>query len=311
MLFEQKKIRVKDNKLYILDKELKKKIDNIKLSPSMIDSFLKSPADYVMDKFIAPSIQKSNPIYLDRGSCFHEIMEHFYSSLKETERNSKALKEIAKKVIIDKYNTIYEDEESREWINNALKCYWELWGKDAKDEKLAQIFLLGKTWNGTEVFVTGKIGECKRQTVAFIDKLVEGSKGLKIYDYKTNKAVTEYDSSKKISENNPFDYSRQQIAYTLLLEKYGIMVEEASLLFPVADPPQKVDIEIFSEEQRKQVIKDFEEVDKALSECIENGYVFPFKKGKYNKWASYLCGLGNAFKPDIYEDKLFEILEIE
>ena len=58
------------------------------------------------------------------------------------------------------------------------------------------------------------------------------------------------------------------------------------------------------------MIKDLEQVDSELTEAINNKYFFPFKKGPYNSWASYLAGMGRAQKPNIREDKFAMLADL-
>ena len=44
--------------------------------------------------------------------------------------------------------------------------------------------------------------------------------------------------------------------------------------------------------------------------AINNKYFFPFKKGPYNSWASYLAGMGRAQKPNIREDKFAMLADL-
>lgn len=305
-----KKIKIKNNNLYILDEELKKKINQTKLSPSMLGSWLKSPADWILEKFITPDVQIKEAIHLTRGTWFHSIMEHFFK-LPEKERTLENLKKTTREVTKENYPTMLNDNENKEWLKNAISNYSKMWLDNAKNEKVAQIFIMGKSQQGLELFVNGKIGEASRPCLGFIDRLIEGEYGLLVQDWKTGKTISDYNPNLPISENNSFDYWRQQTFYALLLENLGILVEGASLIFPCSEPPAIINVDFMDDKVREQVIKDVEQVDSELTECINNGYCFPFKKGKYNSWASWLCGLGNAKKPEIFEDKFFEIAEIE
>lgn len=309
----EKKIRIVDNSVQVLDNEIKNKINSINISPSAVGSWLSSPGDYIIDKFIAPEVQKEEQIYFIRGTWFHSIMEDFFKK-PGYERTFDGLKESLNRVTSsnDDFKALIDKEENKEWLTNAIRGYWETWGKDqAKDEKIAKLFLMGEQKDGLELFVNGKIGNASRRCLGFIDRLIEGNGGLKVQDWKTGKHVASYDPNKPISDYNSFDYWRQQLFYTILLEDMGLVVTEASLVFPCADPPTEVFIDVFSQEARNQVVKDVEQMDLELTQCITNDYKFPLKKGRWNSWASWLCGLGNARKPDnIYEDQFLMITEI-
>lgn len=305
------RIKVTNDGVYILDDEIRNAINKVNLSPSMIDSFLQSPADWVLDKYIDPLVTKGEQIHLLRGKWYHSIMEHFFA-LPQEERTKKALIQCANEVTknTEEYKSLPENLENQEWLKTALRGYTKAWFPNASQEKVANLFLLGEVKQGLELFVLGKIGNANRQCLGFIDKIVEGTNGLIVQDWKTGKHITDFDPSKPISDNNPFGYWRQQTFYAMLLEQYGAKVEQASLLFPCATIPQEVIVDHSNEQVRQQVIKDVEEVSQSLDECIQNNYFFPFKLGKYNKWSSWLGKKGKAGKPNIYEDKFFMLADV-
>ena len=172
------------------------------------------------------------------------------------------------------------------------------------------MYIMGQSKPGLELFVNGTLGNANRQCLGFIDKIVEGENGLKVQDWKTGKKISNFNPNSKISTSNPFDYWRQQTFYAMLLEQLGATVEETSLLFPCAETPTIIHVDHHNPKVREQVIKDVEQVDRELDEAINNGYFFPFKKGPYNSWASYLVGLGRAPKPNIREDKFAMLADL-
>lgn len=304
---------VENGNIKILSKEYQNEINKMRLSPSFINSWLSSPGDWAMEKFIVPEIQTEEPIYFARGTWYHKIMEEYYK-LMPIERTFDNLKKTTIKVTKEdpQFEKLLENKDNREWINNAVKSFWKTWGEEFKNDKIAKIYLMGQQREGLELFVNGKIGNSERQSLGFIDRLVESHGGLKVQDWKTGKHISEYDPNRPISAYNSFDYNRQQLMYTILLEQQDLKVKSASLIFPCSNPPREVIIDINSQKDREQVIKDVEQVDKELTECINNEYTFPFKSGRWNKWATFLCGLGNAGKPtNIKEDKLMKIVEVK
>ena len=93
---------------------------------------------------------------------------------------------------------------------------------------------MGKNQKGIELFVQGKIGNTNHNTFGFIDKIIEGETGLIILDWKTGAQIHNFDPTKKPSADNPFGYWRQQTAYAMLLEQYGLKVEIYRFNFPNA-----------------------------------------------------------------------------
>ena len=282
MLFNIKKINIQDNGVYILDENIKKEIKKKKLSASLIDSWLKSPADWVLNTYIYPLVSDKKETALYRGSMFHKVMEDFFA-LEPSERTEK---------------------EDREWIQSTVLSYLRM-NYDYQNEQIARIYLNGEEKSGIELFVSGKIGESERQVLGFIDKILDGPNGFIVQDWKSGAKVNNYDPTKPISESNPFDYWRQQTLYSMLLEKRGFKVDKASLIFPRAET--EVFVDIHSDKVKAQVIKDVEQVDKELEYAINNNFFFPFKKGKYNKWAKHCLGWGNTWPLEINHEKFREM----
>lgn len=306
MLFNIKKINIQDNGVYILDENIKKEIKKKKLSASLIDSWLKSPADWVLNTYIYPLVSDKKETALYRGSMFHKVMEEFFA-LEPSERTEKRLKQLTRQV--------YESEEfadqikgtekeDRKWIQSTVLSYLRM-NYDYQNEQIARIYLNGEEKSGIELFVSGKIGESERQVLGFIDKILDGPNGFIVQDWKSGAKVNNYDPTKAISESNPFDYWRQQTLYSMLLEKRGFKVDKASLIFPRAET--EVFVDIHSDKVKAQVIKDVEQVDKELEYAINNNFFFPFKKGKYNKWAKYCLGWGNTWPLEINHEKFREM----
>lgn len=303
-----KKIKVIKEGVYLLDSEYQKKFNKLTLSPSTIDSWLKSPADFVLDKFVFPEVSEQEEKHFTRGKWFHSTMEEFFK-LKQEERSVQNLLKVAKKVTEDEeYKEFSKDKENQEWYSNILKLYARDFLPIAKSEKIAKLPIMGASQEGLELSISGKIAETQRRCFGYIDKVIEGENGLIVQDWKTGKHVENYDPNKKISDNNPFGYWRQQTLYSMLLEKEGAIVEGACLIFPLASTVVNVDQS--NKEVRNQVIKDVIQTDKEMTEAVNNNYFFPFKKGKYNKWSSWLGGLGSASYPNIIEGKFMEIADL-
>lgn len=303
-----KKVRIVNNSVQILDDDIKKEIDKKKLSASLVGSVLNSPGDWVMGTYIEPLCIDGYVDALERGTWFHSIMENFFQ-LEPQDRDFKHLSSVAVSVTKEKYPHMIERQDNKDWLNKAIKGYRDTWLANAKNEKVASVFLMGEQKQGLELFVTGKIGNAKRPCLGFIDKLIEGNYGLIVQDWKTGAKIHNFNPDKEPSESNSFDYWRQQTLYTMLLEQSGMRVESACLIFPCANPPQIVDVDCHNNSVRQRVVADCEQADSILEECIKNDYTFPFKAGKYNSWATYLCGLGRAYPPKIITDKLNDLIE--
>ena len=75
-----KKIKVTKEGVYLLDPEYRKKFNKLTLSPSTINAWLSSPADFVLNKFILDEVSEREAPHFTRGKWFHSTMEEFYKA---------------------------------------------------------------------------------------------------------------------------------------------------------------------------------------------------------------------------------------
>lgn len=282
---EPKLVQVTKEGIRILDQDLLEKVKNKQLSASMISSLDQCPADWFMSTFILPLMDYEEPSYFLRGHIFHETMEKFFSFPKE-QRSPKLLSQSAMYVMQNNYKSHLENKETLAWVKDALKGYLDS-GFNYSNVDIAEIEReAGKApKKGIEIFVKGKIGNTERNVVGFVDRVDRLPNGsLQIVDYKTGKKISPFDPTKPLGDGNDFSYWRQQLAYTMLLEKEGHYVGGAKLEFPIAKGEVVVDIQ--NEHLRKQVEKDFEQCDANLTKYI-NDNLFPFKGHFFCKW----CGM--------------------
>lgn len=280
-----KLVKVHEDGIVITDDELMNKIKKKNLSASMVSSFFQCPADWVMNSFLLPMMDHEEPVHFVRGNIFHDTMEQFFTLEKE-QRNPKSLSQVAMKVIKEKYKESLTDRETMAWVKEALKGYLEA-GFDYENVDVAKIVKNESKGPelGVEIFVRGKLGNTNRDVVGFVDRVDQQADGtLQVVDYKSGKKIHSFDPNQTISSSNDFGYWRQQLAYTMLLEKDGHDVSNAKLEFPIAKGEVVVDVK--NEKLRKQVEADFEAVDAALDKCIEENF-FPFNGHMFCKW----CGM--------------------
>lgn len=280
-----KLVKVTKDGIVILDDNLMAEVKRKNLSASMVSSFGQCPADWLMDSFILPKVDHEEPIHFVRGHIFHDTMESFFTLPKE-QRNPNSLSQLAMSIIKNKYPTSLNDLETMNWVKEALQGYLAT-GFEYKNVDVAEIVKQkGRAPElGVEIFVRGKIGDTTRDVVGFVDRVDRTEDGkLRVVDYKSGKKIYPFNPEERIDDNNNFGYWRQQLAYTMLLEQDGHEVSGAVLEFPIAKGEVVVDVN--NQEMRKQVEEDFENVDKALNECIENN-LFPFHGHFFCKW----CGM--------------------
>lgn len=306
-----KLVKVSTNGIYILDEKIKSKINNLLLSPSTINSWISSPGDFVLNKYILPLVQEQDVTHLKRGNWFHEIMEDFFKKPGKERTIQELL--LSAKAITSKedYLEFSKDLENQAWIKRALQRYSDNWIEEAPKQKIAKLFVNGSSQEGLELKLRCKLPNIERTCYGAIDQLIEGDMGLIINDWKTGKKVSNYNPSLKESTSNPFDYWRQQTFYALLLETFNARVEKAYLTFPCSEPATVVEVDQNNPKIRERVLQEVAQVEKEIQEAIDKDYFFEFRKGPYNGWASWLGGLGSARKPDILEDEFLNIAEIE
>lgn len=290
-----KLVKVTKEGIVILDDNLRAQVKKKNLSASMVSSFFECPADWLMNSFILPKIDHEEPIYFARGHIFHETMEEFFKLPKE-DRSPKILSQLAMTVIKRDYAAYMNDLETMNWVKDALQGYLET-GFEYKNVDVAEI-VKSKSKGpelGLEIFVRGKLGDTTRDVVGFVDRVDRLPDGtLRVVDYKSGKKIYPFNPEAAIGQNNDFGYWRQQLAYSMLLEQDGHKVGGAVLEFPVARG--QVEVDVFNENLREQVKKDFEATDRALNKCLEEN-LFPFYGHMFCKW----CGmLSTDFTPSRY-----------
>lgn len=280
-----KLVKVMRDGIKVLDEGLMNEIKRKNLSASMVSSFFQCPADWLMDSFILRNIDHEEPIHFVRGHIFHDTMEAFFGFPKD-KRTPKLLSQTAMHTIKTKYKESMQDKETMNWVKEALEGYLAT-GFEYSNVDVAQIVKDPEKGPelGVELFVKGKLGNTKRNVVGYVDRIDQLPNGsLQVVDYKTGKKIHPFDPQKTIDSNNDFGYWRQQLAYTMLLEQDGHYIGGAKLEFPIARGEVVVDVN--NEYLRKQVEKDFEAVDTALTKCIEDNF-FPFHGHFFCKW----CGM--------------------
>lgn len=235
------------------------------------------PAKWVFEKYVKKEvIPEEDDTPARRGNVFHDIMEKFFAIDPPEERTTKLLAEITKDTISTKYPEFKQNGEVIQWVKDAVRGYYEMGGNptavtiadvpkhkrkpDDPDE----------TEKGLESFVKGQIGDATRETLGFIDQVVEDQKhkdgSVIIADWKSGSKARRFKKSTK--SNDGFNEVRQQILYTMLMEQRDVKVSSARLIYPVAGVVINVDTN--DEELRVRIVESVEEADKMLTDSIEN-----------------------------------------
>lgn len=313
MAEEKKKLlKVYGSGIEIIDDDLYKKVDGGNLSASMANSFLACPADWFLDKYILPLIEHEEPIFFARGTAYHKVMEHFFT-LPPEERDPHSLAKLTMTTMQSEYPDLAADPESVDWMKDAIRDYLRM-GFKYKEDIIPQVRIGNRNPQiGLELFLKGKFNT-KRPIVGFVDKLalqedMLGNPRMVMQDWKTGKTVHRYDPNKPISSSNSFDYPRQQTLYAMLLEKSGIQLADASLIFPVANAV--IDIDFKNEQIRSQAVADIQKLDVRLDECIKKNF-FPFTPAIFCNWCHLLYEgrtVGRNNPPKININEFNELVE--
>lgn len=276
-IFNEQQVKLHDDGVSIVSDELKQKLAKKKLSASAITSFLQCPAGWLMNSFVTNKLFPQPPDSpANKGSVFHKIMEDLFA-LPADERNRHTMKKIANDVInSDEFKDILGYPEALEWLRNALDSYFEMGGKP---ELVNVAEVNGQI--GLEIPVTGKIGRAQRDFIGFVDRLIYANDktSVIIEDWKTGAKAKQWVKGSRFDEGLP--EARQQMIYKILLEKEGLTVQNARLLFPVAK--KVVNINIHDEELYKRTIADIEQVDTNLS-LMEAQNFFDYQPGVLCAW---------------------------
>jgi putative RecB family exonuclease len=256
--------------IHIVSPEVSEKLENKKISASMITSLSQCPARWAADSFAIPELVEQEPDNpARRGSLFHKVMEDFFK-LDPAERTPAKIREISKETLFSEdFKDFKRNPEVIKWLKDAIDGYYSMGGKP-KDVKVANVQLKGSSSpkKGLEIFVKGKIGDTKRDTLGFIDRLIEAKKpnAVIIEDWKTGAKAKHWKESTKGDEG--LAEQRQQIIYSMIVEQSDIEVSKARLIYPVAR--EIVNVELDNEKLRKKVIESVEETDRNLDTMIDN-----------------------------------------
>lgn len=267
--------------VHIVSKTVAEKLEKKSISPSMITSLEQCPAKWAAESFATRELIEEEPDNAARrGSLFHQIMENLFHEEPE-KRTPEAVKAITKDVFkSEDYKDLAEVPEAVEWTRNAINGYYSM-GGNPKTVQVAEVELDGKVKKGLEVFVKGKIGNCTRDTLGFIDRLIvntkKGDGSIYIEDWKTGAKAKVWNPKTKSTEG--FPEQRQQIIYSIILGQKEVPVSGARLIFPVAR--QIVPVDLTDESLKNKVIESVEETDKKLDIYTERN-TFEYKP-------SFLC----------------------
>lgn len=256
---------------HVTNSDVAEKLEKKNLSASLITGLNSCGVRWLAETFVLRDLIEETPDNAARrGSLFHKVMEDFFKFPAE-ERNPDLLKKVLREVInSEEFSDLSDNPEVIAWLKDAINGYYSMGGRPKKVE-VAEIPIDGKEpKQGLEMFVKGKIGETDREILGFIDRLVVDQRkddgSVIIEDWKTGAKTKRWNPKTKSDEG--LAEQRQQIIYKMLLEKQGVKVSGARLLYPVAR--EVVNVDLKDEELAEKVVKDVEDTDKALTTMTDN-----------------------------------------
>lgn len=213
---------------------------------------------------------------------FHKVMEKFFAR-DEDDRTTSAMKETMAEVLqSNEFKDLGSIPEAVSWLKEAVNNYYSM-GANPKKVSIATVTDdYGRERKGLEIFVKGNIGDSKRETLGFVDRLIfdprrEGS--VVVEDWKTGKVKKWNGSFTKGAEG--YAEQRQQMIYSTLLTNKGLEVSGARLIFPLGK--EIVNVDLGNTELRDRVIEDVKRTDEALDLLIDSNN-FEYSPGFLCAW---------------------------
>lgn len=269
---------VSDVGLHVVSGVVSEKISKKKLSASAITGLESCPARWAAESFVVKDIVQQEPDNAARrGSLFHKIMEDFFSLPKE-DRLKSNLKGIIENVFSSDEFCDLDTPVVRGWVYELVGNYYSMGAKP----KLVDVAVLPNPkfdpekeendWNkknivGLEAFVEDNLIGSGRSILGFIDRIVvdrRDGESLIVEDWKTGAKMKKWNP--KVKDTTGLSEARQQVIYTMLLEKMGYEVSAARLIYPAASGI--VDVDIDDKKFRRRVLDDVEKTNDRLDSAI-------------------------------------------
>lgn len=268
--------RIQDKGVSLVDPDALERLKKSNLSASLITSLVGKDschARWIGDRYVVKEIIDDLDTPARRGNVFHTIMEDFFELPKE-ERTHENMRTLVDKVLTEDYPDMGAIREVVEWTRNAVNGYFTM-GAKPQEIEIAEIEQYNRKTeetyhSGIEVYLKDYLGKAKRPIVGFVDRVTvdprdDSKESVIVEDWKTGAKIRQWKPHTK-SEDGLAE-QRQQILYTLLLEKRGVKVAGARLIYPVARSIVTVDIN--DAKLRERAVSDLEKADEALDHLIE------------------------------------------
>ena len=257
---------------HVVSPDVAEKLEKKKLSASLITGLDSCAVRWLADSFVIRDLIPEEPDNAARrGSLFHKIMEDFFK-FPAHERSTSLLKDTIRNVLkSEEFENMARNPDVVAWLKDAVNGYYSMGGKP-KNVEIAELQREGQDEPqlGLEIFVKGKIGNTDRDILGFVDRLIvdprkdDGS--VIIEDWKSGLKAKKWKSHTKSNEG--LAEQRQQLIYKMLLEKEGVKVSGARLLYPVAR--EIVNVDLKDEKLADLVVKNVEDADRSLTIMSDN-----------------------------------------
>lgn len=175
--FSGPRVSMDSEGLHVVSEEVAEKLARKNISPSLVSSLEQCPAKWLGESFVVRELVEEEPDNAARrGTLFHKVMEVFFA-LPPEERTKTKIKDIVEEVFAeDEFKDLSELPEVVTWLRDAINGYYSMKAQPEKVQVATIPDEKGEQVSGLEVFVKGKIGDTKRETLGFIDRLVKDTR---------------------------------------------------------------------------------------------------------------------------------------
>jgi DNA-dependent ATPase I and helicase II len=273
---------------------IKEIFDELSLSVSTLNAFLKCPLSFYFNKGLKlPSETNEAMVF---GSIIHEVLEKIYISVDSSQSSELTAKTVlSPEEALKLFETVFE-EKSYQLSADRVKRDAYVRGKKIIENLYNKTGYLKDGVIAVEVPIQGvKLGSILNTTVDLsevsdielngkIDKIECEEGVIRLIDYKTGKAKNAKDKLVPPSEKEPLggDYWRQAVFYYILFKNAGIDISDKEILVKYVFVEDSTNEDGFSETQDIQITQ--KEVDIVLNQIKES--IMKIKQGDFN------CGCG-------------------
>lgn len=294
----EKMISLEKDASHIVTSEVREKLAGKKISASMITGLEGCHTKWLADSFVIKDIVGTPEDGANvRGTLFHRVMELFFD-LPPAERTVESMKTIVDNTLHEpEYQHFLTNHDAIYWLREAVDGYYAMGGNPQKVKIATLTDDKGRERSGLEMFVTAHVGNTSRPSLGFVDQIQQDprdSEAVIVQDWKSGKAK-HWSPKKPFEEGYP--EQRQQILYSMILEKMGHKVSAAQLVYPIAGHVERV--RLSNQTLRERVVHDVEWTDRTLDEFLETNE-FSYKPTFLCSWCPLVKICPSAYNGERY-----------